>query len=68
MFPMRGTIVGGSSELPVVDPGAALGVLKSFRDPEDVLGKLLPFFEPEELPVSPSVSPSHHQQQLILTI
>lgn len=48
-FSKHGTFAGGSSELPLVDPGVILGVLGPFVDPEDALGITLPFLEVEEL-------------------
>lgn len=51
MFSTRGTFARGSSELPLVDPEAILGVNRTFDDPEDELGITILFVEPEEIPV-----------------
>ena len=37
--------------MPLVDPEAELGIIGTSDDPEGVLGIVVPFGEPEELPV-----------------
>ena len=42
-FSTRGTLAGGSPNLPLVDPEAELGMIGPFDDPEGVLGIVFPF-------------------------